>query len=132
MTLDSFVKWLLGKQSQTELGVSSARTWRRNRAWCWKIIFKATLTGEVYPIILVDCTLVDNLVCLIARIIECVIRWHWAGWDSSNTWSELLEQLPAPVVEVCYGQKGILAAVGRCWPSTVVQCCHFHIWQNIS
>ena len=32
---------------------------------------------------------------------------------------------------VCDGQKGILGAIGRCWPETRIQRCHFHIWQNV-
>ena len=32
---------------------------------------------------------------------------------------------------VCDGQKGILGAIGRCWPETRIQRCHFHVWQNI-
>src|ERR1019366_1350592 len=64
---ERFVGWLLGKQSQTELAGSSARSWRRHIAWCWQVIPKPVLTGEVYPIILMDGTLVGNLVCLITR-----------------------------------------------------------------
>jgi len=32
---------------------------------------------------------------------------------------------------VCDGQKGILLAIARCWPTTRVQRCIFHVWQNI-
>ena len=100
-------------------------------SWCWKVLPRPKLTGEVYPIILVDGTLVGNLVCLIVRSVQQVVSWYWAGWESSNTWSELLEQLSPPIVVVCDGQKGILGAIGRCWPSARIQRCHFHIWQNI-
>lgn len=129
--LDRFVAWLLGKQSQSELKVSSERTWRRHIAWCWQIIPKPVLTGEVYPIILMDGTQVGSLVCLITRTPQAVIAWHWAGWESSNTWEELLSKLPPPTVVVCDGQKGILLAIGRLWPNTRIQRCIFHVWQNI-
>ena len=132
-SLDRFVNWLLGKQSQSEIAgsASAARTWRTKIAWCWDIVPKPTLTGEVYPVILVDGLRVGNLVNLIARTTKDVVNWHWAGWESSNTWAELLEQHPAPTVVVCDGQKGILGAIGRCWPNTHIQRCHFHIWQNV-
>lgn len=129
--LDRFVAWLLGKQSQTELpsGLTD-RTWRNQTSWCWKIIPKPQLTGEVYPIILLDGIKVGGLVNLIARAPRAVVDWHWAAWESSYTWEELLQQLPAPAVVVCDGQKGVLLAIARCWPKTRIQRCIFHVWQN--
>jgi hypothetical protein len=64
--LDRFVKWLLGKQAQSELGVSE-RTWRAQTNWCWQIVPKPTLTGEIYPIILLDGIRIGSMVNLIAR-----------------------------------------------------------------
>lgn len=71
------------------------------------------------------------MVCLIARTPSAVIAWQWVGWESGNTWSLLLERLPAPLVIVCDGQKGVLLAIIRCWPKTKIQRCVFHVWQNI-
>lgn len=128
--LDRFVKWLLGKQAQSELGVSE-RTWRAQTAWCWNIVPKPELTGEVYPIILLDGIRIGSMVNLIARTPAVVIEWHWAGWESSYTWEELFKKLPAPTVVVCDGQKGILLAIARCWPKARIQRCIFHVWQNV-
>jgi len=130
--LDRFVAWLMGKQSQTELPSGfTDRTWRNQTNWCWKIIPKPTLTGEVYPIILLDGIRIGSLVNLIARTPKAVIAWHWAGWESSYTWEELFKQLPAPTVVVCDGQKGVLLAIARVWPNARIQRCIFHVWQNI-
>jgi hypothetical protein len=133
LQLEQFVNWLLGKQTQAEMAGSSnaARTWRSKIAWCWDIIPKPALTGEIYPVILIDGLRVGSLVSLIARTPRFVINWHWSGWESSNTWAELLEQHPPPLIVVCDGQKGILGAISRCWPKTRVQRCHFHVWQNV-
>jgi hypothetical protein len=128
--LERFVAWLLGKQSQVELE-GSDRTWRDQTAWCWQVAPKPLQTGEVHPVILLDGIRIGSSVCFIARTPEYVIGWHWAGWESSTTWEKLLEQLPAPAVVVCDGQKGILLAITRCWPRIQVQRCHFHVWQNI-
>ena len=128
--LDRFVSWLLGKQSQTELSIPD-RTWRAQTSWCWNIIPKPVITGEVYEIILIDGIRVGSLVCLIARTPTTVITWLWVLYESSYTWSELLIKLPSPTVVVCDGQKGILLAISRCWPKTYVQRCIFHVWQNI-
>lgn len=122
----------MGKQSQVELRTAySDRTWRAQTAWCWEIVPRPSLSGEVYPVILLDGIRIGSLVCLIARTPDYVIGWAWVGWESSNTWEKLLKQFPSPGVVVCDGQKGILLAIARCWPSTRVQRCHFHVWQNI-
>ena len=130
LLLERFVAWLLGKQAQSELKLPD-RTWRAQTAWCWQVIPKPKLTGEIYPIILLDGIRIGSLVCLIARTPKYVIGWTWAGWESSITWEKLLEQLPAPAVVVCDGQKGILLAIARCWSKTRIQRCIFHVWQNI-
>lgn len=130
LMLERFVAWLLSKQSQAELGIKP-RTWRKQIAWCWEVVPRPEISGEVYSILLLDGIRIGSLVCLIARTPKYVANWHWAYWESSNTWEELLKQLPAPAVVVCDGQKGILLAIGRCWPNARIQRCHFHIWQNV-
>lgn len=128
--LDRFVTWLLGKQSQTELSVPG-RTWRQQTEWCWQIVPKPEPTRAVHSILLIDGIKVGALVCLIARTPQAVIAWRWVGWESSTTWSLLLETIPASTVVVCDGQKGILLAIARCWPKTKIQRCTFHVWQNV-
>lgn len=132
--LERFVSWLLGKQSQAELklpGSVTERAWRDQTSWCWDVAPYPKHTGEVYPVILLDGIGVGSMVCLIARTPEFVIGWEWVCWESSHTWSKLLQQFPSPTVVVCDGQKGILLAIARCWPKTRIQRCIFHVWQNI-
>jgi len=130
LLLERFVRWLLGKQAQSELQIPE-RTWRAQTAWCWDVIPRPMLSGEIYPIILMDGIRVGSMVNLIARTPETVINWHWVGWESSNTWSELLNKLPSPTIVVCDGQKGVLLAIARCWPKARIQRCLFHVWQNV-
>ncbi|MGH7238880.1 MAG: IS1249 family transposase [Candidatus Saccharimonadales bacterium] len=129
--LDRFVAWLLGKQSQAELSGVTERTWRAQTIWCWEIAPPYEPTGEVYQVIVIDGIRVGSLVCLIARTPEHVIAWHWAPYESSGTWSELFDRTPAPGFVVCDGQKGMLLGLKRSWPTTVIQRCHFHVWQNV-
>jgi len=81
-TLERFVGWLLGKQSQTEIkppdGVTD-RAWRSQTAWCWSVAPYPEQTGEVYPVILLDGIGVGSLVCLIARTPKYVIGWAFAS-----------------------------------------------------
>lgn len=129
--LDRFVSWLLGKQSQAELTNVTERTWRSRTNWCWGISVPQERTGEVYETIVIDGIRIGSLVCLIARTTEYVVAWTWAPYESSNTWSELFDQLPPPGFVVCDGQKGMLLALRRSWPKTTIQRCHFHVWQNV-
>jgi hypothetical protein len=129
---EHFVAWLLSKQSQAELATTySVHTWRNQTAWCWDIVPEPTPTSEVHHVIILDGIRVGSLVCLIARTTDYVIAWHWAGYESSNTWSELLQTIPVPGFVVCDGQKGILLAIARCCPETKTQRCLFHVWLNV-
>lgn len=128
--LDRFVTWLLGKQSQIELKIP-ARTWRYKIRWCWEVIPRFGVIRSAPEIIILDGIKIGSLICLIAKTPEFVIAWQWVGWESSANWSLLLEKIPAPAVVVCDGQKGVLLAIGWCWPNTHIQRCLFHLQQNI-
>lgn len=95
------------------------------------MIPKPEPTNEVYPVILLDGIRISFWVCLIARTSKYVISWCWGLWESSNTWLTLLRKIPTPQIVVCDGQKGVLLAIWRSWPETVIQRCLFHIWQNV-
>lgn len=130
--LDRFVAWLMGKQSQVELPSGfTDRTWRNQTSWCWDVVPKPLLTGEVYPILLLDGIRVGSQVCLIARTPQYVVAWCWVPYESSSYWDKLLGMLPAPAVVVCDGQKGILVSIPRNCPGAAIQRCHFHVWQNV-
>lgn len=46
-------------------------------------------------------------------------------------WAALLQQIPAPLVAVVDGHKGLESAPREHWPETKVRRCLFHIRQNI-
>jgi hypothetical protein len=121
---------LLGKDSQTELS-TPGRSWREDTAWCWDIDPPAPVTGEVHPVLVMDGTRVGRQVCLIIRSPAYVISWSFATWEASWSWDMSLRTIPAPVVIVCDGQKGMLQSIARNWPQTRIQRCLFHVWQNI-
>lgn len=128
--LERFVSWLLGKASQDELRLS-ARSFRDQTAWCWRVVPTCVLTGEVHHAIIVDGLRVGGMVCLIARTISYVIAWVWVPHESSQYWTELFRLIPEPEYIVCDGQKGLLKALAICWPKAVIQRCRFHVWLNI-
>lgn len=126
---ESFLAWLLGKDSQDELS-GSARTFRDQTEWCWSVPTPTVLTGEMHHTIVIDGIRVGHQVCLIARTTNYVIAWLWVDRENSTNWMLLLQLLPAPQYVVCDGQKGMLKAIALCWPTTVVQRCRFHVWLN--
>jgi Transposase, Mutator family len=129
--LERFHSWLLGKLSVAELGSKmTERTWRTQVDWCWQIRPIIEVTGEVYPVLLVDGIRIGSMVCLIARTVTHIVAWEWVPWESSAMWSKLFDRLPAPNVIVCDGQKGLLLAIQRSWPSTLVQRCIVHVVRN--
>lgn len=129
--LERFVAWLLGGHTQDSAAASiSARTWRRHTSWCWTVVPRPELTGEIHYALILDAVRVGTLVCLIIRTVDYVITWQWAGAETADSWACALTSIPAPRVAVCDGQKGILKAVRTAWPNTTVQRCLFHVWLN--
>ena len=126
----SFLSWLLGKLSQTELGCSQ-RTFSDRVAWCWDVPVPSVITGEVHEVIIFDGIHVGGLVCLIARTRNYVIAWVWVERENSQNWAQLLALIPASAYAATDGQRGILKALAICWPQTAVQRCHFHVQANI-
>ena len=126
----ALLAWLLGKNSQDELD-GSARTFRDQTTWCWRVPVPSVLVGEIHHAIIVDGIRAGGQVCLIARTTKYVVAWLWAPYESSWYWIELFRLLPPPRYVVCDGQKGLLKAVALCWPATIVQRCRFHAWLNM-
>jgi hypothetical protein len=129
-TLSRFVSWLLGKLSQDELEVA-ARTFRDQISWCWDIVPRPVLTGEIHEVIIIDGIRVAGMTCLIARTPVYVLNWVWVPYESSEYWLMLLTTLPTPKHVVCNGQNGMLKAISICWSSSIIQRCRFHVWLNI-
>lgn len=130
LVFQRFLRWLLGKASQTELDGSS-RTFRDQTSWCWNVPVPTVLSGEIHHCVIVDGIRVGGKVCLIARTVYYVISWVWVPYESSAYWCELFRLLPAPTYVVCDGQKGLLKAISICWPGVIIQRCRFHAWLNI-
>ncbi len=46
--------WLTGKNSQSEIGGNTGRSFRRDTAWCWALEPRLPITGEVHDVVIVD------------------------------------------------------------------------------
>jgi len=137
LLMEHFIRWLLGKESQSEavsrMGYTTARTWRNKTTWCWDVIppRRPLQKPPRSNVILMDGTRVAHFICLVVRAIEGVLCWQFSPWESSMEWERLIHNIPAPYVVVTDGQKGILLAIARCWPETKIQRCIFHVWLNM-
>jgi len=132
--LNALVTWLLSKDSQQQLEGWSARSFRRATAWCWNVEPMIQVTGEVYDEIQLDgMRLADGWWLLIAidGITGDTLGWQWAGSENEAAWTALISQLPAPRVAVTDGGTGLKAAIGKTWPTTVIQRCLKHVQRNV-
>lgn len=80
--------WILGPVGQAAAASGkSARTFRRNTAWCWLVEPELTVTGEGYDEIQIDgIYLSSNWCCLIALHRGKVIAWQWCDREKTGAW----------------------------------------------
>lgn len=111
---------------------SSMRTWDRAHGWCWNTAPIWQVTGEVYDQIFIDGTYIAyNWCILIAATTSGVIAYQLCNRESKAAYMALLKRIPAPIVVTTDGDRGALAAIKACWPTTRVQRCLVHIQRNI-
>lgn len=131
--LDTFLAWLLGKQSQTEAARHQHRsTFHRHIAWCWNIAPRLPEVTIPPKYVMIDGTYLGSWCLLIATDEHHTpLAWQWCGAESQAAWEALLQQIPAPLVVICDGGSGVRAALRKQWPDTLTQRCIFHIWMNL-
>ena len=128
-----FLTWLSGKHSQAEVSRGSARSFRRDTAWCWQLQPEMPVTGEVHDAVLVDGVWIGSWCLLVAQSSTGhVIAWQWAARETTAAWQALFDQIPPPTVVVTDGGSGIRSALARAWPDTKVQRCIFHLQLNVT
>jgi hypothetical protein len=129
--LKSFVLWLLGKKSQSELNVS-ARTFRKHTNSFWKLWPIIPICDEIHHVVYMDgIWLTRRCVILIACTDMYVIGCHLARSENSKDWGFLMQRIAPPDVLVCDGSGGIEAARRAYWPKTRMQRCLFHAFIQV-
>lgn len=131
--LRRFLEWLNSTASQTAASdTASARSFRRDTAWCWDIQPRIGPVEKTHHAVLVDGLWIGSWCLLIAVSDQLdVLAWQWCARESTAAWTALLEQIPAPAVIVSDGGSGLPTALRRVWPETKHQRCLFHIQMNI-
>lgn len=131
--LNTFLAWLLGKNSQTQAaGTQHRSTFHRHTAWCWQVTPKLPKVAIPPKYVMIDGTYIGSWCLLIATDEHHTpLAWQWCSSESQAAWEALLRQIPAPLVVVCDGGSGVRAAIREQWPDTLVQRCIFHVWMNM-
>lgn len=129
--LKQFTSWLLSKKTQAETGMP-ARTFRHLTSRFWGIWPVAPVCDEVHHVVHVDRIWLGRAaVILIACTQNCVIGWHLARSEHSQAWAALMARIAPPDVVVTDGGSGFERARCATWPSTRVQRCTFHAFEQV-
>lgn len=129
--LKRFVTWLLGKLSQSELGLNP-RYFRKKTSAFWRLWPILPICDEIHHVIQMDgIWLTRRCVILIACTDDYVIGCHLARSENSKDWGYLMQRIAPPDVLVCDGGGGIEKARRRVWPNTRVQRCTFHAFCQV-
>ena len=131
--LNTFLAWLLGKNSQTQAAGNHHRaTFHRRTAWCWNITPRLPSITIPPKYVMIDGTYIGDWCLLIATDEHNTpLAWQWCSTESQAAWEALLRKVPAPLVVICDGGSGVRAALREQWPDTLTQRCIFHVWMNL-
>lgn len=127
-----FVRWLLGKLSQSEMG-GSARTFRHKTSRFWDMWPILPRCDEIHHVIFMDGIWLarGRAVILVACTARHVIGCHLARSENSAEWGYLMGRIAPPDVLVCDGGGGIAKAMRALWPATRMQRCAFHAFCQV-
>lgn len=129
--LHEFLDWLLSNRTIKDLPYSRTTFWRRTAEF-WRIWPIAPYTGEVHDVVFLDgIWIARDMVVLIACTKKNVLAWHLARSESAEAWAALMLHVPAPVMAVSDGSKGFAKAARIIWPTTRIQRCTFHIFEQV-
>ena len=96
--LGLFLRWLLSKQTQSDMGCSRS-TFKRATREFWEIWPIAPWTGEVCDVVFLDGIWIGrDAVVLIACTREHVVAWHLAERECAGAWAALMMRVPAPAI----------------------------------
>ena len=131
-TFTSFLNYVLGKLSQSEISANTGRGLRRRWAWCWKVPTPPIqITGEVYDQLFIDGIYLPYQWCLlVAHNGTHVVARQWCRRENAPAYTALLKTLPLPDLVTTDGHGGALKALHQLWPTAPVQRCLVHVHRN--
>lgn len=110
----------------------SRSTFKRATREFWEIWPIAPYTGEICDVIFLDGIWIGrDAVVLIACTKEHVLAWHLAEREYASAWAALMMRMPAPAMAVTDGAPGFAKAARAMWPTTRIQRCTFHAFNQV-
>ena len=129
-----FQKWLLGKQSLSEISQEYSVTIRTLNNWFasfWNLEPTPKQTNTANKILIIDGKYVEQNACvLLAVCSKKVVSWHFTQRENYSSWRTFFDDFKQiPFAIVCDGQKGMIKAIKQRFPGVIVQRCQFHVIQ---
>lgn len=114
--LETFLRRLLSKQTQSDMGCSRSTLKRMTKEF-WEIWPIAPYSGEVRDAIFLDGIWIGrDAVVLMACTKEHVLAWHLAETECASAWAAPMTRMPAPAMAVTDGRRALRGRRGRHGP----------------
>lgn len=129
-----FVLWLTGTKSLTE--IARSRNISRQTLTAWFRPFRQyhpvpSVPDEHMIVLVIDGLYLESRshCVLIGKTPQRVVFWLFAERETYASWRLFCQQVPAPRVVVCDGQRGMRSAIRDVWSQTRIQRCIMHVFQ---
>lgn len=127
------MKWLTGNQSLTEISEKfklTRKTLQQKFKPFWKLKINPPKDYSYgFGVLIIDGIYLQKrkVEALIGRSIKQPIFWNFYDHENYLNWVNFLIHIREPLVVVCDGQRGMLAAIREVWPRVRIQRCLVHI-----
>ena len=129
--LQTFLKWLFSRQTQSEM-TGQGRTFRRNTSQFWDIWALPPIVEVQSEVVFVDGIYIGRKACvLICCNEEHVLGWYLCRYEHARAWATLMSRIAEPKIVVSDGGTGFAKALKKAWPNAQHQRCVFHVFCQV-
>lgn len=129
--LKLFLKWLFGKQAQSEMP-GEGRTFRRKTSQFWDIWPLPPRIDSPRDVVYVDGIYISRKACiLICCDDRYVLGWYLCRYENARAWKTMMARIAEPIMVVSDGGTGFAKALKKTWPHAKHQRCLFHVFCQV-
>lgn len=126
-----FLDYILHPYTQHDYSIPP-RTLRSRITPYWAYWPLPSRVYDTYDVVFVDgIYLKRDCVILIATTPTHILGWYIARNENTQAWINLLSTISAPILVVTDGGQGFRRACKTVWPTTRIQRCLFHVYNQI-
>jgi len=130
-TLQIFLEWLFGKETQSTMP-GEGRTFRRKTSKYWKIWPMSPMVEESKDVLYLDGIYLGRKACiLICCDDKNVLGWYLCRYEHTGAWIALMQRIAEPKMVVSDGGTGFAKALKQTWPKAKHQRCVFHVFCQV-